>query len=313
MRVLVTGGAGFIGSHIVDALIARGDEVTVLDDLSSGKLARLPDASLLTPLSIIDGGSVTEVVGKCEPDVIFHLAAQIDVRRSVTDPAHDAQVNVMGTINVLNAAQTVGARVLMASTGGAIYGRNAPIPTPESFIPEPEAPYGTGKYCGEQYIGLYNRLHGTRHVALRLANVYGPRQDPAGEGGVVSIFAGKAHKNEPVTVFGDGKQTRDFVYVGDVAGAFLTASGTDEGGVWNIGTGTETSVLDLVAALREVSGNDLAAEFADPRQGELPRSCLDVSAAKKALGWTAETELADGVRRVYEWVAEGEPPEGKAS
>lgn len=312
MRVLVTGGAGFIGSHIVDALIANGDEVTVLDDLSSGKLARLPDASLLTPLSIIDGGSVAEVVAKCEPEVIYHLAAQIDVRRSVTDPAHDAQVNVMGTINVLKAAQAVGARVVMASTGGAIYGRNAPIPTPESFVPEPEAPYGTGKYCGEQYVGLYNRLHGTRHVALRLSNVYGPRQDPAGEGGVVSIFAGKVQKNDPVTVYGDGKQTRDFVYVGDVAKAFLTAAGSDESGVWNIGTGTETSVLDLVAALREVSGNEIDTEFADPRPGELPRSCLDAAAAKKKLGWAPEMSLNDGVRRVYEWVGEGEPPEGKA-
>lgn len=312
MRVLVTGGAGFIGSHIVDALIARGDEVTVVDDLSTGKLARLPDASLLTPQSIIDGGGVAEVVGKCAPAVIYHLAAQIDVRRSVSDPAHDAQVNVMGTINVLNAAKTVGARVVMASTGGAIYGRNAQIPTPESVTPEPEAPYGTGKYCAEQYIGLYNRLHETKHVALRLANVYGPRQDPAGEGGVVSIFAGKANKNEPVTVFGDGKQTRDFVYVGDVAAAFLTAATASEGGVWNIGTGVETSVLDLVAALREASGNDIATEFADPRQGELPRSCLDVKAAKKALGWKSSVSLKDGVQRVYDWVAAGEPPEGKA-
>lgn len=312
MRVLVTGGAGFIGSHVVDALIARGDEVTVVDDLSSGKLARLPDASILTPMSIIDGGGVAEVVAKTEPEVIYHFAAQIDVRRSVADPAHDAQVNVMGTINVLSAAQAAGARVVMASTGGAIYGKAAPIPTPESFIPEPEAPYGTGKYCCEQYVGLFNRLHGTRFTALRLANVYGPRQDPAGEGGVVSIFAGHAHRNDPVTVFGDGKQTRDFVYVGDVARAFLTAAQSDECGVWNIGTGAETSVLDLVTAFREVSGNEVPTEFADPRAGELPRSCLDVTAAKKTLGWQSEMAMTDGVRRVYDWVAAGEPPDGPA-
>lgn len=312
MRVLVTGGAGFIGSHLVDALIARGDEVTVIDDLSAGKLARLPDASLLTPLNIIDGGTLTETVAKVEPEVVFHLAAQIDVRRSVEDPGHDARVNVLGTINVLSAAQAAGARVVMASSGGAIYGREAPVPTPESHLPEPEAPYGTGKYCGEQYIGLFNRLHGGRHTALRLANVYGPRQDPAGEGGVVSIFAGRAHREDPVTVFGDGTQTRDFVYVGDVARAFLTAAESDASGVWNIGTGVETSVLDLVEKLREVSGHDIAPEFADARAGELPRSCLDVAAAKKELGWTAEVGIADGVRRVYEWVAAGEPPDGTA-
>lgn len=312
MRVLVTGGAGFIGSHLVDALLARGDDVTVIDDLSAGKLARLPDASLLTPLNIIDGGTLTEIVAKAEPEIVFHLAAQIDVRRSVEDPAHDAQINVLGTINVLSAAQSAGARVIMASTGGAIYGREAPVPTPESYVPRPEAPYGTGKYCGEQYIGLFNRLHGARHAALRLANVYGPRQDPGGEGGVVSIFAGRVHREEPVTVFGDGEQTRDFVYVGDVARAFLAAAESDASGVWNIGTGVETSVLDLVATLREASGHDVTPEFTDARAGELPRSCLKVAAAKKALGWSAEVDLADGVRRVYEWVAAGEEPNGAA-
>lgn len=307
MRVLVTGGAGFIGSHIVDALIGRGDELTVVDDLSAGKLARLPDASLLKPVNIVDGASLADAVSRANPEVIFHLAAQIDVRRSVTDPAHDAQVNVMGTINVLTAAARVGARVVMASTGGAIYGQDAPVPTPETYPPAPEAGYGTGKYCAEQYIGLYNRLHGTRHTALRLANVYGPRQDPAGEGGVVSIFAGRVHDGEPMTVFGDGKQTRDFVYVGDVATAFLAAAASDKSGVWNIGTGTETSVLELIDALNAVPGSAVEPQFTDPRAGEIARSCLDASSARRDLDWHPATDMAAGARKVYDWVAAGEP------
>jgi len=307
MHALVTGGAGFIGSHLVDALIARGDEVTVVDDLSAGKLARLPDASMLKPLSICDGGSLGDVVAQVDPDVIFHLAAQVDVRRSVTDPAHDARVNVMGTINVLTAAHQVGARVVMASTGGAIYGKDAPVPTSETFPPAPEAGYGAGKYCAEQYIGLYNRLHGTRHVALRLSNVYGPRQDPAGEGGVVSIFAGRVHAAEPVMVFGDGKQTRDFIYVDDVAAAFLAAAGADKSGVWNIGTGVETSVLDLLDALNTVAEARSEPTFAAPRAGEIARSCLDATAARHDLDWSPATSMVDGARQVYAWVADGEP------
>ncbi|WP_219507941.1 NAD-dependent epimerase/dehydratase family protein [Nonomuraea ceibae] len=181
MRVLITGGAGFIGSHLFDAFTRRGDDVTVLDNLSSGKLSRLPDEADLRRADITDAASVARIVGQTRPDVICHLAAQIDVRRSVEDPARDAVINIGGTINLLHAAHQVGARLVFASTGGALYGRNAPIPSPEETLPAPEAPYGTAKYCAEQYLGLYNRLYGTRHTALRLGNVYGPRQDRAGK------------------------------------------------------------------------------------------------------------------------------------
>src|SRR5947207_1370374 len=204
MRVLVTGGAGFIGSHLTDALLARGNQVTVLDDLSAGRAARLDPQASLHQVSVTDQAAVTALTRQIRPEVIFHLAAQVDVRASVADPAADAAVNVTGTVNVLEAARATGARLVFAGTGGALYGRNVPIPSPEDLLPEPEAPYGTAKYCAEQYIGLYNRLHGARHAVLRLGNVYGPRQDPAGEAGVVSIFCGRVTSGQQPLVYGDG-------------------------------------------------------------------------------------------------------------
>ena len=237
MRVLVTGGAGFIGSHLTDALLARGDEVSVIDDLSAGRTGRLDERVTLHKLSVTDAEPVAAIVAQERPELICHLAAQIDVRVSVAAPARDAQTNVLGTVNVLEAARAAGARVLFCSTGGALYGRDAPIPSLEDVLPLPESPYGIAKYCAEQYVDLYNRLHQTRHAVLRLANVYGPRQDPTGESGVVPIFCARVLAGERPVIYGDGTQTRDYVYVGDVVAAFLAAADRGRPGTWNIGTG----------------------------------------------------------------------------
>ena len=228
MRVLVTGGAGFIGSHLTDALLARDDEVSVIDDLSAGRTGRLDEQVTLHKLSVTDAEPVAAIVQQERPELICHLAAQIDVRVSVAAPAQDAQTNVVGTVNVLEAARAAGVRVLFCSTGGALYGRDAPIPSLEDVLPLPESPYGIAKYCAEQYVDLYNRLHQTRHAVLRLANVFGPRQDPTGEAGVVPIFCGRMLGGKQPVIYGDGTQTRDYVYVGDVVAAFLAAA--DGGG-----------------------------------------------------------------------------------
>ena len=270
MRVLVTGGAGFIGSHLTDAFLNRGNEVTVVDDLSAGSAARLDERVVLHTQSIIQAEQLAALVEEIRPALVCHLAAQIDVRASVACPADDAQANVVGTVNVLEAARKVDARVLFCSSGGALYGRDAPIPTVESVPPLPESPYGVAKFCAEQYVGLYNRLHGTAHAVLRLANVYGPRQDPTGEGGVVAIFCSRVLAGKRPTIYGDGKQTRDYVYVGDVVAAFLAAADTGRPGSWNIGTGIETTVLDLAAIIGEAAGRAVEPEFAPQRPGELP-------------------------------------------
>src|SRR5439155_13454808 len=261
MRVLVTGGAGFIGSHIADALLARGDDVLVLDDLSAGRAGRLDPQLPLHKVSITDAAALNDEVAAFGPELICHLAAQIDVRASVDAPAADAGVNILGTVNLLEAARQAGARVLFASTGGALYGRNAPIPSREDVLPLPESPYGIAKYCAECYIGLYNRLHGTSHSVLRLANVYGPRQDPAGEAGVITIFCASALASARPTIYGDGSQTRDYVYVGDVVAAFLAAADRGRPGTWNIGTGLEVSVLDLVQSMAGIAGRPLSPAF----------------------------------------------------
>jgi UDP-glucose 4-epimerase len=294
LRAVVTGGAGFIGSHVVDALLARGDEVLVLDDLSSGKRENVHDGARL------------EVVDVREPldalfegaEACFHLAAQVDVRVSVERPADDAATNVLGTIRVLEAARQHGTQVVFASTGGAIYGE-CDGPAPEDSERRPVAPYGVSKLAGEEYLAAYNRLYGTRHVSLRYGNVYGPRQDPKGEAGVVAIFLGALARGETPRIFGDGSQTRDYVYAGDVARASLAAAGLD-GGVFNVGTGIETSVLELYDICRRVAGSSLEAEEAPARLGELQRSVLDVRLAERELGWRAETPLEEGLRRTWE-------------
>lgn len=305
MRVIVTGGAGFIGSHLADAFVARDDDVTVVDDLSSGRHGRLDGQASLHKVSVADAGSLTEIVGSVKPELICHLAAQIDVRTSVAQPTADAQANVVGTINVLEAARTVDARVLFCSTGGALYGRDAPIPSLEDVLPLPESPYGVGKYCAEQYVGLYNRLHQCSHSVLRLANVYGPRQDPSGESGVVPIFCSQVLAGTRPTIFGDGTQTRDYVYVGDAVAAFLTAADQRRPGTWNIGTGVEVSVLELAKVIADVTGRPVDPILAAQRPGELQRSALAVDRAWRDLGWRAKTTLADGVRAVYQWIESG--------
>jgi UDP-glucose 4-epimerase len=307
MRVLVTGGAGFIGSHLADALLARGDEVAIVDDLSAGRAGRLPGTAAAHKLSITTAGPLAAVTRDLRPALVCHLAAQIDVRASVAAPAADAQANVVGTVNVLEAARAVGARVLFCSTGGALYGKDAAIPSTEDVLPLPESPYGIAKLCAEQYVGLYNRLHGTAHAVLRLANVYGPRQDPAGESGVIPIFCSRLLAGERPVIYGDGRQTRDYVYVRDAVAAFLLAADRGRPGTWNIGTGQEVSVLDLAGVIGAAAGRPVEPTFAPRRPGELQRSALAVRRAERDLGWRPVTRLRDGVAAVYQWIEQGAP------
>ncbi|MEA2295798.1 MAG: UDP-glucose 4-epimerase [Solirubrobacteraceae bacterium] len=296
MRSLVTGGAGFIGSNLVDALLARGDDVTVLDDLSTGRRENVSDGADLQQASITDREGLARVVGAAGPEVVFHLGAQIDVRRSVADPAFDVAVNVVGTLNVLEAARDAGVRhVVFASTGGAIYGDADEVPTPETHEARPAAPYGMSKLSAEGYIRLYEELEGLRATSLRFANVYGPRQDPLGEGGVIAIYCGLAVNGGEAVVFGDGRQTRDFTYVGDVVDALMLAAEGAPAGPFNVGTGIETPVIELAERLGLPTRREPA------RPGEVFRSCLDPRRAARELGWTAKTDLATGLERTLDW------------
>ena len=314
MRALVTGGAGFVGSHLVDALLDRGDEVAVIDDLSTGKRENLDGALArgadFHELDIRDGARTREVIGAQRPDIVFHLAAQMDVRKSIEDPAWDAGINVVGTIHVLEASRLAGvSRVVNTSTGGAIYGEVDVMPTPESAPARPMAAYGQSKFCAEAYCGWFERLYGLSSVTLRYGNVYGPRQDPHGEAGVVAIFCGKLLAGERPRIFGDGRQTRDYTYVGDIVAANLAAAAHPEAhGAYNIGTGVEASVLEVVAALREAAGvgeDKFEPEFAPARAGELQRSSLDVTRARAELGFAAETDLVAGLAPTLEWARAG--------
>jgi UDP-glucose 4-epimerase len=304
MRSLVTGGAGFIGSNLVDALLARGDAVTVVDNLSTGRRENL-DAALaagaeLIEIDIRDAAALKALGAERRPQTVFHLAAQIDVRKSLEDPAFDAAVNVGGTANVLEAARAGGCgRVVFVSTGGAIYGEGEgqQLPLDESTPIAPLSAYGQSKYAAEGYLWLYERLYGLAGVALRLGNVYGPRQDPLGEAGVVAIFCGLVHSSGRPTVFGDGTQTRDYIYVGDVVAAALAAAGGEVTGPLNIGTGRETNVLKLVEALARLGDAEgFEPEFAPPRAGEVQRIALDASLAERELGWSPGTSLDEGLR-----------------
>jgi UDP-glucose 4-epimerase len=276
--------------------------VTVVDDISTGKRANLDDAigkgATLLELDIRDAEAVHAATERAGPETVFHLAAQIDVRKSVADPANDSRINVEGTVNVLRAAQAHGVRRFVnTSTGGAIYGEGQIIPAPEDHPVAPEAPYGLSKFCAEQYCELFTRLHGLSTVSLRYGNVYGPRQDPLGEAGVVAIFCGKLLEGERPTIFGDGRQTRDYVYVGDVVDANLKAAETQTAGAVNIGRGGEVSVLDIVDALRAHSNGAFEPEHAPERPGEVRRIALDTSRAKQEFGWEAGTGLEDGLER----------------
>ena len=300
MRALVTGGAGFIGSNLVDALLERGDEVAVIDDMSTGRRENLAqaDGAAVSELDIRDFQAVSDVVGRTKPEVVFHLAAQIDVRKSVADPAFDASINVHGTINLLRAALDAGVeRFVNTSTGGAIYGENEIIPAPESHPAAPMAGYGQSKLSAEGYVGLFERLHGLSTVSLRYGNVYGPRQDPLGEAGVIAIFCGLAVGGGNPTVYGDGLQTRDYVYVGDVVAANLKAAESGVGGPINIGCEVETTVLDLVELLRPHAKGEFQPQHEPKRTGEVQRSTLDCSRAREELGWEAEVSLAQGIER----------------
>jgi UDP-glucose 4-epimerase len=305
MRCVVTGGAGFIGSNLVDVLVARGDEVAVLDTLVTGKRSNLDEAlergASLHELDTRDSAGVASVFDDVRPEVVFHLAAQIDVRVSVEDPRHDADVNVLGTITVLEAARSAGCRrVVNSSTGGGLYGDADVLPTPEGHPIRPLAPYGQSKLSAEGYCDLYVRLHGLSTISLRYGNVYGPRQDIHGEAGVVAIFCGHLIDGRRPTVFGDGRQTRDWVDVSDVVRANLMAAESELTGPVNIGHGQETSVLDLLAALNDVSdrGGLPEPDFAPERPGEVRRSCLDVSRAHDELGWEPSVDLRSGLRRI---------------
>jgi UDP-glucose 4-epimerase len=311
MKALVTGGAGFIGSNLTDALLARGDEAIVVDDLSTGRRENLEPGlahgATLVEADIRDREALEELFGRERPEVVFHLAAQIDVRKSIADPAFDASINVGGTANVLEAARVAESRrVVFSSTGGAIYGEGEgqQLPLPEDAPLAPEAPYGQSKYAGEGYLALYERLYGLSSLPLRLGNVYGPRQDPLGEAGVIAIFCGKLRAGERPTVFGDGKQTRDYIYVGDVVSAMLAAAEAETTGPINVGTGIETDVLELVRQLGELGGNGgFEPEFAPPRTGEVQRISIDPGRAERELGWRPEMGLAEGLRVTLDSIA----------
>jgi UDP-glucose 4-epimerase len=305
MKTLVTGGAGFIGSNLVDALVARGDDVAVIDDISTGRRENLDQAiskgAELIELDVRDAQAVSAAVERTGPEVIFHLAAQIDVRKSVADPANDSRTNVEGTINVLAAAQDHGVRrVVNTSTGGAIYGEGQIIPAPEDHPVAPESPYGLSKFCAENYCALFNRLHGLSTISLRYGNVYGPRQDPLGEAGVIAIFCGKLLEGGRPMIFGDGKQTRDYVYVGDVVDVNLRAAETDATGSYNVGRGVQTSVLDIVEALAAHSNNGFEADHAPARSGEVQHIALDPSRTRAELGWEAQVDLEQGLARTLD-------------
>jgi UDP-glucose 4-epimerase len=289
VRAVVTGGAGFIGSHVVDALVAGGHEVTVIDNLSSGRRENVNSQAKFLEHDIREPFVI-------DADAVFHLAAQADVVTSVEQPTYDAEVNVIGTLRVLEAAKE--AQVVFTSTGGAIYGE-CEQPAREDDPRLPLAPYGTSKLAGEEYLATWNRLHGTGHVALRLANVYGPRQLPTLEGGVIAIFLDRMAAGQETVVFGDGLQSRDFVHVADVARAMIAAVGAVPG-VYNVGTGVATTIVDLHSMCRRASETTGEPTFADPRPGEIRRSVLDPTAAQRELGWQAETPLERGLRLTWE-------------
>jgi UDP-glucose 4-epimerase len=324
VRAIVTGGAGFIGSHLVDALLERGASVLIVDDLSTGCRENLASAlaggAELEISDVTEASSMQALVSRFAPDAVFHLAAQVDVRRAVREPGFDATVNIAGTIAMLEAVRQAGVpRFLFASTGGAIYGEGAgrDLPLGEGASTVPDSPYGQSKMAAEEYVDFYRRVHGVQSVSLRLGNVYGPRQDPLGEAGVVGIFCGRITAGDPPTVFGDGLQTRDYVYVGDVVAAILAAERSlgrgdiEEGGTYNVGTGRQTSVLELVDRIAEIAGGKrITPRMAPPREGEIQHIALDSERARAELGWTAETDLDVGLKRVLAWVrgrASGDP------
>ena len=308
-KVLVTGGAGFIGSHVADLFLARNWEVTIVDDLSSGKRENVPHAAKLHEIGV-NSPELVRLVTEQNFDVIAHLAAQIDVRKSVADPLADATINIVGTLNLMEALRAAesSARVVFTSTGGVLYGDFNTPPNYETYPKDPESPYAIAKLSVEYYLAYYGRVHNMDSAALRFGNVYGPRQDPHGEAGVVAIFCGRILSNHPLTIFGDGRQTRDYVYVGDVARAvYLAATGPlppkarlDERG-FNIGTGKGTSVIEIAELLQEVAGIKVPVEFAPRRPGEQQESFINADKAHELLGWTPQVTLPEGLAMTFAW------------
>jgi UDP-glucose 4-epimerase len=302
MNTLVTGGAGFIGSHVSGALLAAGHRVAILDNVSTGKRSNVPQGAEFVELDVTDAGLLGGAFARIGPEVVFHLAAQIDVRKSMTDPLFDASTNVLGTVNVLRACTDAHVRrIVYSSTGGALYGEPSFLPADEGAEITPLSPYGVAKYCAEQYIGYEHRMHGLEAVVLRYANVYGPRQDPLGEAGVVAIFTRQILEGETPVIYGDGEQTRDFVFAGDVAQANMLALGGPQG-TYNIGSGVETSVNDLIRAFARVTGRRIEPEYRPGRAGEVRRIALDARKARKELGWRPAVSLEDGLAQTVEWV-----------
>ena len=311
-RALVTGGAGFIGSHVADLLLANGFEVTIFDNLVSGNRNQVPKNASFHEMDITDERA-SKLVRESGFDVICHLAAQIDVRKSVADPAYDSRVNIGGTLNLLEAVRQSGkssTRFVFSSTGGAVYGDLVAPPTTEEAPKDPQSPYGTAKLSVESYMGYYSRVHGLETVALRYSNVYGPRQDPHGEAGVVAIFCNRLLDGTPLTIFGDGKQTRDYVYVGDVARANLLAAtrslpaiGALDARAFNVGTSVETDVVELARLLREIAGTNVEAKHAPERPGEQKRSAVDTRKAQRVLGWQPTMSLREGLTETYRYFA----------
>lgn len=305
MKVLVTGGAGFIGSHVVDRLLQEGHDVVVVDNLVTGKRKNVPKAVQFYKLDI-ENPKLERIFRNERPSVVFHLAAQMNVRRSVEDPMFDAQVNVLGTLNVLEQASKHGARkVIFSSSGGAIYGEQLAFPAPETHITQPLSPYGISKLCGEHYLSYYHRLSGIQVVSLRYANVYGPRQDPEGEAGVVAIFIQKMLRGEQAVVNGNGRQTRDFVFVEDVVESNLMAMGPTVEGVYNVGTGIETSVNDLFKIVVELTKVDFKEVHGPAKRGEQARSVIDSTKLHRDLGWEPKVDLREGLRRTVEYFRDG--------
>ena len=310
-KALVTGGAGFIGSHVADLFLEKGFEVDIVDDLSSGKRQNLPEKARFHDIGV-NSREFAEVVRAGRYDVIAHLASQIDVRKSVADPINDATINILGTLNLMETLRKndLKSRVVFTSTGGVLYGDFNTPPNAETYPKDPESPYAISKLSIELYLAYYGRVHGQEAVALRFGNVYGPRQDPHGEAGVVAIFCGRILNNRPLTIFGDGKQTRDYVYVGDVARAVWMAAtkplpekGRMDARAFNIGTGVGTSVIDVAKKLQAAAGSSVPIEFAPHRPGEQQESFVNVEKAKQLLGWTPQVKLEEGLARAYKWFA----------
>lgn len=299
---MVTGGAGFIGSHMVELLLGEGYDVCVIDDLSTGNRRNLAPDVRLEVLDISDRAALDRVVDDAKPSVIFHIGAQSSVTVSVTDPERDCEVNVHGTLNVLQAASRHNAPIVFTSTGGALYGDDAPIPTTEQRFPAPISPYGASKWAGEAYINTWREASGIQHSICRLGNVYGPRQNPHGEAGVVSIFSHCLWSGQTPTLFGHGKPTRDYVHVRDVARALFAAAG--QGSTFNVSTGVETPVQKLFDDLQAAAGTSITPKLAPLREGELERSCMDASHAAERLGWRAQIELSEGLASTYRELTE---------